>query len=430
MYASNAPGRPVWTGVSQYPGLAARQARAVGGSSQGANHAASLGFGMGSVETLGAAAAERGAENFPELAALEQQFQQQFSMDQQQQQQQQGLSGGAYQRASSLIAQPGEPVQEFAAIGTNGVLVASGLPASIQAPQTLVPVRLGVADSETVGTSPDASPVVVAIAAAEKQVRPLAVALPPGSVNPHRTSTTAGSAGPSWPGTTGVQGQEEAATSTEVQQALMPEPEALGWAERNIWFGADTEMTQLAYQVQVHLRRTDLNSLCLAADLAVDTLRCSSAVWTPSLMQQVDSALVRNMRCKVCDASWSMYAPHESCCCFRCLPHQHYCLQIHDSLVAQGVDPASDVYYAAIEAKVAEQMPDKWVQWQAIMSAAAGETRDKTCSRCCCQTSCCCGTAVGINAVERKYQEICCTVSPLYRSADTNTHIMLQAALL
>ena len=47
-------------------------------------------------------------------------------------------------------------------------------------------------------------------------------------------------------------------------------------------------------------------------------------------------------------------------------------LQVHDSLVAQSIDPASDTYYAAIEAQVAQAMPDKWAQWQAIMAAAAG----------------------------------------------------------
>lgn len=48
-------------------------------------------------------------------------------------------------------------------------------------------------------------------------------------------------------------------------------------------------------------------------------------------------------------------------------------MQVHDELVAHGVDPSSDAYYAAIEHKVAEQLPQKWMQWQAIMAAAASK---------------------------------------------------------
>jgi hypothetical protein len=47
-------------------------------------------------------------------------------------------------------------------------------------------------------------------------------------------------------------------------------------------------------------------------------------------------------------------------------------LQVHDSLVEQGVDPASDAYYAAIEEQVAAAFPDKWAQHLAIL-AALGE---------------------------------------------------------
>jgi hypothetical protein len=47
-------------------------------------------------------------------------------------------------------------------------------------------------------------------------------------------------------------------------------------------------------------------------------------------------------------------------------------LQVHDALVEQGVDPASDAYYAAIEQQVAAAFPDKWAQHLAIL-AALGE---------------------------------------------------------
>jgi hypothetical protein len=47
-------------------------------------------------------------------------------------------------------------------------------------------------------------------------------------------------------------------------------------------------------------------------------------------------------------------------------------LQVHDALVEQGVDPASDVYYTAIEQQVTAAFPDKWAQHLAIL-AALGE---------------------------------------------------------
>jgi hypothetical protein len=49
-------------------------------------------------------------------------------------------------------------------------------------------------------------------------------------------------------------------------------------------------------------------------------------------------------------------------------------LQVHDALVEQGIDPASDSYYAAIEQQVAAAFPDKWAQHLAIL-AVLGEAR-------------------------------------------------------
>jgi hypothetical protein len=37
-----------------------------------------------------------------------------------------------------------------------------------------------------------------------------------------------------------------------------PEPKALNWAERNLWFGTDTEMTEFAYQVSGLMRNMRL----------------------------------------------------------------------------------------------------------------------------------------------------------------------------
>jgi hypothetical protein len=47
-------------------------------------------------------------------------------------------------------------------------------------------------------------------------------------------------------------------------------------------------------------------------------------------------------------------------------------LQVHDALVEQGINPATDAYYAAIEQQVAAGFPDKWAQHLAIL-AALGE---------------------------------------------------------
>ncbi|WIA39217.1 hypothetical protein OEZ86_005341 [Tetradesmus obliquus] len=134
---------------------------------------------------------------------------------------------------------------------------------------------MSVTDIETLGTSPGASPVMVAIAAADTHVRPLAVPLRPADAADAK--------------------QQGGAVSPSAAAEVAPEPKALSWAERNSWFGSDTEMTQLAYQV-------------------------------------------------------------------------------HDGLVEQGIDPASDAYYDAIEQQVAAAFPDKWAQHLAILTALGAKS--------------------------------------------------------
>lgn len=62
-----------------------------------------------------------------------------------------------------------------------------------------------------------------------------------------------------------------------------PEPKALNWAERNLWFGTDTEMTEFAYQVRGRLLPfprsswDDAAGVCLIGgliELAGETDRC------------------------------------------------------------------------------------------------------------------------------------------------------------
>lgn len=187
-------------------------------------------------------------DNFPELAALEQQFQ----LRQQQQEQ----------------AQANSPPKQFDVqlLGSSGVLLPSGLPASISDPRSLVPVRIGVADGDCVGTSPDASPVAVALAAADSQVRPIAVPLP-------AELTKAAAAAVADGGGEAAAGQEGAGEGPS-----QPDPRALTWAQRNVWFGTDEEMTRLAYEVrqseaQLHYAKLlCVLSRLLAADV---TMRCT-----------------------------------------------------------------------------------------------------------------------------------------------------------
>jgi hypothetical protein len=150
-------------------------------------------------------------DSFPELAALEQRFQQRQEQEQ-------------------LLQQP----FDVQLLGHSGVLLPSGLPASISDPRSLVPVRIGVSDGECLGTSPDASPVAVALAAAGSHVRPIAVPLP-ADLTAAAAAAAAGGGG-------------EGGSGESVLPAK-PDPQALTWAERNVWFGADEEMTRLAYEV-------------------------------------------------------------------------------------------------------------------------------------------------------------------------------------
>ncbi|KAF8064573.1 DA1 [Scenedesmus sp. PABB004] len=200
------------------------------------------------------------AEAFPELAALEQEFARQLEGQQglEQQQQREGRQQQQQEQQHDQGQDQGlqQASVQFVGAGADGVFVPSGLRASIHAPGSLVPLRTSVTDAQTLGTSPGASPVAVAIAAAGSHVRPLAVSLHAGA--------GAGCAA--------------------------PEPKALSWAERHPWFGVDVEMTALAYQA-------------------------------------------------------------------------------HDALVSGGADPASDEYYAALEARVAAGLPDRWARWQAAAAA-------------------------------------------------------------
>ena len=157
-------------------------------------------------------------DSFPELAALEQRFQQRQEQEQ-------------------LLQQP----FDVQLLGHSGVLLPSGLPASISDPRSLVPVRIGVSDGECLGTSPDASPVAVALAAAGSPVRPIAVPLP-------AELTAAAAAAAAGGGGEGAGASGEGGGGEGVLPAK-PDPQALTWAERNVWFGADEEMTRLAYKV-------------------------------------------------------------------------------------------------------------------------------------------------------------------------------------
>jgi hypothetical protein len=179
-----------------------------------------------------------------------------------------GLAGGAQEAGaaggmlSSLLAErssaaaaaaaagvtPEDAVQ-YEGTGAAGMFMPSGLPASINQPRTLVPVRMSVTDIETLGTNPGASPVMVAIAAADTHVRPLAVPLRPAEGSDARQQ----------------QQQSNAAAAGEGA----PEPKALSWAERNSWFGSDTEMTQLAYQVRLLRMMCSARCILVAAGAAV-----------------------------------------------------------------------------------------------------------------------------------------------------------------
>lgn len=194
-------------------------------------------------------------DSFPELAALEQQFQQlqqqppplhaHMYSQQLQLQQHDGEGVAADQQQLGVRASSASPKPfDVQLLGNSGVLLPSGLRASISEPRSLVPVRMGVADGECVGASPDTSPVAVALAAADSHMRPIAVALP--------AELTAAAAAAAGAGGGGGEGDGEDVASSEGGQ---PDPQALTWAERNLWFGSDEEMTRLAYEVSLTSRR-------------------------------------------------------------------------------------------------------------------------------------------------------------------------------
>jgi hypothetical protein len=183
-----------------------------------------------------AAAADRPkrAADFPELAALELAFQQQQQPSGQQQQ-------GTF---------------DVQLLGANGVALPSGLRASIHEPHTLVPLRLGVAEGDCIGTAPGASPVTLALAAADAQMRPVAMALPPQLTAGGGAATAAAD----WPAASAHAADADADSSGDGGDrngggdavdagASRPDPVALSWAEQNPWLGADEDLTRLAYQV-------------------------------------------------------------------------------------------------------------------------------------------------------------------------------------
>jgi hypothetical protein len=50
--------------------------------------------------------------------------------------------------------------------------------------------------------------------------------------------------------------------------AAQPDPKALTWAQRNVWFGTDEEMTRLAYEVRTLRQR-------------VAQAHCGPTAWVP-----------------------------------------------------------------------------------------------------------------------------------------------------
>lgn len=197
-------------------------------------------------------------DDFPELAALEQQFRMQQQQPPQLQQDQSGQQLGG-----SPSGSPGKAF-DVQLLGNTGVLLPSGLPASIRDPHSLVPVRIGVADADCLGTSPDASPVAVALAAADSQVRPIAVPLPA-----NLTRAAAAAAG----GSGMAQDMQEAGQGGEGGGGSpQPDPQALTWAQRNMWFGSDEAMTRLAYEVSCRACSGSLSRV----DSWIYCLKCAS----------------------------------------------------------------------------------------------------------------------------------------------------------
>lgn len=201
---SSSPSKHVWTGASEYADLAAREAAAIAVAAAATitnTGSGSFAPGVRDWRMDPSAQSALTLETFPGLAALEQQFKQ----------------------------------QQLAAMQHQG---ASPSGSHI----TCSPVRLSCTNPVSIGYSPETSPVAVALANAALQTRSSAVATLPQS---HRVSFGESNSADA------ASAQQKQQQEEELQQPPpVPEPKALGWAERNIWFGADTEMTQLAYKVR------------------------------------------------------------------------------------------------------------------------------------------------------------------------------------
>jgi hypothetical protein len=201
----------------------------------------------------------------PELQAMELQFQQMLAAQLQQQNGQ--LPVGQELRAGGSVLHGAAIGIPF--VGTDGILFPSNVPASLHHPSSLVPLKLSIQDHEVMGTRPDVSPVVVALAAADSHVRPIGVPLLP--TGPSASKSSKADAAGAVEGVSNASMSVEAGSSQPSSAGVpdvpaAPEPEALSWAQTNPWFGADMEMTQIAYQVScAHVRKLS----CIAPQAAL-----------------------------------------------------------------------------------------------------------------------------------------------------------------
>ncbi|GBF99065.1 kinesin [Raphidocelis subcapitata] len=101
------------------------------------------------------------------------------------------------------------------------------LPASVEAPRSLLPVRTSVSDASG-AAAVGQSAVQLATAAAAAGVRPQQLQQQPRSPSPPRA-------------------RHQQHTHRGHQPQPEPEPDALAWARRNPWFGVDEGMTAVAY---------------------------------------------------------------------------------------------------------------------------------------------------------------------------------------
>jgi hypothetical protein len=185
--------------------------------------------------------------SFPQLLALEAAFQ---TGDTQ-------LLASAAPPVASVLLPPVVPSRVPQAVAASVLL-----PASVEAPRSLLPVRTSVSDTSGAAALGQSAVQLAASAAAA-------------GVRPHPPQQ------PRSPSASRMLHQQKQ------QQQQQPEPEALAWARRNPWFGADEAMTAVAYSA-------------------------------------------------------------------------------HDAHVAAGGQPDGEAYFAAIEAAVAEALPDPWQAWQGV----------------------------------------------------------------